>query len=722
LTAVLEDGKDKGFIVGTPGYMAPELLTGGSPSVQSDIYALGLVLYEVVTGKRAFPFNDWAGVLEAQRQDAVRPPSSVVANLDPRIEQVIDQCMASDQARRPSSALAVLAALPGGDPVAEALARGETPSPAAVVASGGVDDLRPWVVGSLLAVIMAGFFVLCWAAPQTRLTGSVPLDFSPEVFEYKAQQMLDGPLRYTENYPDWDWNKVYTARGFDWGYGYRQWLQARERSGGVVQLPPAALTPPYGFSYRVSRSRIFSPDPNQFVSALTTGGSDRFEAQVVLNPDGRLRFYRAYFGNSTSHPSGYRFEDDVWTPPDPPDPAAVDAAALLRVAGFDPDSMTPIRPTFWPEVPVDFRLAWLGVPNAVQGASESELVRVEAAFKSGRLASFGIMDNRPPEGLPERQETSLEHVLRLVERVLGQGMVIGLLFVSVVIVIWNVRMRRGDRRGALRVAVLVVVVLMLRWLLRTRYVGSPDAQFWRLGEALGYAFFIGGLGFMLYLGLEPLMRRFWPRLLIGWTRALDGRLRDPMVARDLLVGLALGMLMSVIEPVSAVVATAVGEPPPRPFDDSIETLSFGWMALDQLLRVLPAAAINGLLGALMFTLMRLLCRRQWLALLLLFPIAALGFPMAGTFGAMPFDLAVNGLKCVVFAFAMLQFGILAGSVAVALYMWTSKAPLTMDFSSWHATPTILLAGLLTVLALFAARHVCGREAMPLSRSPDIRAS
>jgi hypothetical protein len=63
-------------------------------------------------------------------------PTTLVKDLDPTIERVILRCLDADPRSRPSSALNVAMALPGGDPIAAALAAGETPSPEMVAASG----------------------------------------------------------------------------------------------------------------------------------------------------------------------------------------------------------------------------------------------------------------------------------------------------------------------------------------------------------------------------------------------------------------------------------------------------------------------------------------------------------------------------------------------------------------------------------------------------------
>ena len=121
---------------GTPAYMAPEQLDGEPPTVRSDIYSLGLVLYELFTGKRAYEAPSLSELIKLRRSDSTPTnPTAIVKDLDPVIERLIDRCLQKDPAARPASALQVAAALPGGDPIAAALAAGETPSPEMVAAA-----------------------------------------------------------------------------------------------------------------------------------------------------------------------------------------------------------------------------------------------------------------------------------------------------------------------------------------------------------------------------------------------------------------------------------------------------------------------------------------------------------------------------------------------------------------------------------------------------------
>jgi serine/threonine-protein kinase len=121
---------------GTPGYMAPEQLAGKEVTQRSDIYSLGLVLYELFTGKRVFEAKSLHELMQLHERSTPPTPSSYVRDIEPLVERVILRCLEKNPRQRPASAIQVAAALPGGDPLAAALAAGETPSPEMVAAAG----------------------------------------------------------------------------------------------------------------------------------------------------------------------------------------------------------------------------------------------------------------------------------------------------------------------------------------------------------------------------------------------------------------------------------------------------------------------------------------------------------------------------------------------------------------------------------------------------------
>src|SRR5258705_7918996 len=123
--------------------MVPEQHEGREVTVRSDVYALGLVLYELFTGRPAFEARTPEELSRRQRESAPASPASLVDGLDPAVERVILRCLETDPALRPASALAVAAALPGGDPIGAALAAGETPSPELLAEAGQSGGARP---------------------------------------------------------------------------------------------------------------------------------------------------------------------------------------------------------------------------------------------------------------------------------------------------------------------------------------------------------------------------------------------------------------------------------------------------------------------------------------------------------------------------------------------------------------------------------------------------
>jgi len=96
--ASFADDDHVGEIAGTPAYMAPEQIAGGKLSPQTDLYAVGLLLFELLSGT---PVHSTASFAERQQHPPPPLPASVRAAVDPRIAQVIDRCLEPNFTRRP---------------------------------------------------------------------------------------------------------------------------------------------------------------------------------------------------------------------------------------------------------------------------------------------------------------------------------------------------------------------------------------------------------------------------------------------------------------------------------------------------------------------------------------------------------------------------------------------------------------------------------------------
>jgi len=175
---------------GTPAYMAPEQLAGRAVTERSDIYALGLVLYEVFCGQPAFRAESIAEYRRVHEQVSPPSPSEVFEHIDPDIERAILRCLEKDPADRPASALAVAASLPGGDTLAAALALGQTPSPQMVAIAASESGISLWHGLAYLGVFLA---LMCSLLVASRTTEVVPLEHlskAPEVLADKASAAL----------------------------------------------------------------------------------------------------------------------------------------------------------------------------------------------------------------------------------------------------------------------------------------------------------------------------------------------------------------------------------------------------------------------------------------------------------------------------------------------------------------------------------------------------
>lgn len=114
---------------GTPAYMAPEQLTSREASPETDVYALGLVMYELFTGRRAFETESAAELMRLHREEPPPPPCRWVKNIDPAVEKLIQCCLEKDPHDRLSSASEVIAALSVSDDASRETTSGWRPAP-----------------------------------------------------------------------------------------------------------------------------------------------------------------------------------------------------------------------------------------------------------------------------------------------------------------------------------------------------------------------------------------------------------------------------------------------------------------------------------------------------------------------------------------------------------------------------------------------------------------
>jgi len=117
----------EGFLVGTAAYMSPEQARGQELDARSDLFSLGVLLYELVTGRHPFRGPTPLDTLSAILTRHAPPPSSLKPGVAPALEAILDRMLAKDPADRPASAATIAAELAGLDGASAA-----TPQAAAV--------------------------------------------------------------------------------------------------------------------------------------------------------------------------------------------------------------------------------------------------------------------------------------------------------------------------------------------------------------------------------------------------------------------------------------------------------------------------------------------------------------------------------------------------------------------------------------------------------------
>jgi len=310
---------------GTPAYMAPEQIRGEEVTVKSDIYALGLVLYEIFTGKRAFDAKTPADLRRAQTETTPTDPSTLVPGMDPAAESVILRCIEKSPAGRPASALAVAAALPGGDPLAAALAAGETPSPEIVAEAGGAGRMSPAFVGACLALIVVTGIVTTKLNSRTNMIGYLSIEKPPQVLADRAQEIVRA-LGYDEPPLDSDYH-------FDSGSQYLTHLSVEDQSATRWEALRINQPAPILFDYRQSPRWLVSDSASGMVMGDNPPPDVSGMVRVQLDAEGRLV-------NLWAVPPEVDESDDP--------PPGVDWSSLLVAAGYDSAELTSVEATWLP--------------------------------------------------------------------------------------------------------------------------------------------------------------------------------------------------------------------------------------------------------------------------------------------------------------------------------------------------------------------------------------
>ncbi len=656
---------------GTPAYMAPEQLAGKEVTARSDIYALGLVLYELFTGKPAFDGKTLDDMVRVRRVSTPNKPSTFVREIDPVVERVILHCLEAEPESRLPSALAVAAALPGGDALAAALAAGETPSPQVVAAAGEKAGLKPTLALMSLAIALVGLVVYYALSAATTVMSRMDLPYSTEVLSQRAHdvvQLLGYSNPPVDSAGDYSYNDEFLEYLDHEGSAHPNWTQVLKNRPAILtywhrQSPDYLIATEYKSNLLVPGA-VDLDDPPPILSGMV---------QVSLDPQGRLVHLQAIPPQREKEPG-----------PSKP----YEWAQLFSLAGLDISQFQPAEPIWNSLGASDARAAWTGV-----WPGTSRALRVEAASWRGKPIFFQLAGEwTEPGRMPETDQGSQKRMLEV-------ALVLFLLILlagAVLLARYNYRQQRSDTQGALRLAVVIFILQMAMWLFTGHFVPSIGL-FGLFVLAASGALFLAAVFCVVYVAIEPYVRRHWPHAIISWSRLMAGRIRDPLVGRDVLFGVILGITWSVIYAISHLANQRIGAEPTLP---SPPFLLGARQVLGACLFHLAISVQATLAFFFLMFAFRVVLRKPWLA--------ALAFVSFWTFikvyGAhhfwieVPVQIAVYGIA----AFVVLRFGFIALAVGIFTADLLLNVPITTTVSAWYAGSSIFVVLLVTAMAVWGA--------------------
>jgi serine/threonine-protein kinase len=585
-----------------------------------------------------------------------------VKDIDPGVERVILHCLAPDPADRPDSATAVAMALPGGDPLAAALAAGETPSPEMVAGAGATIGISVRGAVSCLAVLVLSLIAGSWLGDRGLISGDASLDLPPEVLAAKAREIARS-LGYQGKPRDRAFRMAYDT-------DYIRHLSSTNDRRPMRDRRPS----PIYFWYRESPVPLL-PGSLGGVKYLDPPATLPGMLALQLDSAGYLIQLRAV--PEPASPTPQPFEN--WT-------------TLFAAAGLELRDFEEIGPQWAPPLLPDARKAWKG---NYPGQPEPP-VRVEAGTVAGRIAYFRVFHpwTNPRDSEPARTVSVRTGSTAFAS---SPGTAIWWWAFSLLasgLALHNLRNGRGDRRGAFRVAMYI----FLMQLAQATAAGDLAHPFERELLAVYRSVMLAVQVWLAYIGLEPLARRIWPQTLISWSRLLAGRWRDPLLGRDLLIGVAAGCAFTATVGMLWIAA---------PSGTLVRTAGYALPAglgsfIDMIVTPMCAPLFIGFTFVVSISAIWLVLGRRWAAAILGWMICTVAFSSIGS-GVQPraviwtIAAAITGL----FVVLLVRVGVTAMVAANFAVLLNFSLLGGWDLSAWHQQPGRLNALLLLALGVYA---------------------
>jgi hypothetical protein len=276
---------------------------------------------------------------------------------------------------------------------------------------------------------------------------------------------------------------------------------------------------------------------------------------------------------------------------------------------------------------------------------------------------------------------------------------------ALLLAVRNLKLDRGDRKGAYRLAASVFVLRLLHWVLAGDHVAHPDLL-GPLTAAFSGATALALLTWVGYVACEPYVRRLWPEALVSWTRVLAGRLRDPLVGRDVLAGCTVASAQALLAVWVYWAAENAGIVGVIPLEGALVALRGGRYAAGEVVGMALVSVAGGLSIVMLFLLLRMLLRRTWIAgtvlCLLWATLSALQFASLFGPGGGLLGFGLHVVLYAMFTVLLVRLGLLAFLAAFFVGGLGRLAIPCLDPSSPHFGTGLFLAAVALALAAGAA--------------------
>ena len=454
-----------------------------------------------------------------------------------------------------------------------------------VAAAGEGSGLAPRVAIPVLAVAIAALIGSWLLDVRRSALEQIHPQYSPEVLSQKARDVVrDGG--YTDAPAD-------ESYGFNWDQKFADYVQKHDKPNPkwneILSQRPDMLefwyrSSPYPLTALEFHDDLLTPgvvqpdDPPPLLSGMVT---------LLLDGEGRLKYLEAI-------------------PPQVQEPLKqtlpVDWKPLFSAAGLDMSQFQSAEPRWNWLASSDERAAWDG-----KWPQSERPLHVEAAALHGKAVAFRLIGPwTEPERMPPSESPRSEQIQLAILMVMTLVVIIG---VSLLARGNEKRKRVGDAEGATRLGVWIGWVMMALWVCRS-HLGASTGTFGMFLLAMATSIFYAFVVRTMYLTLEPYVRRRWPQTIISWTAVLKHRARDPVVGRDVLIGITIQVVLTVLGRLVEWLTLGPNQDPALRSTDGLLGIR---ATVATCLTAIPHGIREGLVFFFLLFILRLVLRNQWAA-------------------------------------------------------------------------------------------------------------